>query len=234
LQKNFRARAVDKRHLTFYVYQHTYTPTPQNVPAASRITICAKVAVSPSSRFRVQWGSVMSHRGTKMNVLFLGNGNAARSIMAEAILNHEGRDKFQAYSAGINAHVELDQRAVDLLKRSNFDLAGVRPKNWTEFAGDEAPRFDFIFTVCEGAALLPHSVWPASPIFAHWGVPNPAFAEGSEAEVRLAYADAFRMLANRIGIFVSLPLRSADIAAMQCQLDLIGKNGATPKAVVAA
>ncbi|HTT48439.1 MAG TPA: arsenate reductase ArsC [Pseudolabrys sp.] len=166
----------------------------------------------------------MDNRGPQYKVLFLGNGNAARSIMAEAILNREGHGKFQAFSAGINAHSEIDPRAVDLLRRSNFDVAGARPKNWNELVGDAAPRFDFIFTVCEGAALLPHSVWQGQPIFAHWGVPNPAFAEGSEAEIRLAYAETFRMLSNRIGVFVNLPLRSADIAALQRQVDLIGKN----------
>lgn len=93
----------------------------------------------------------MNNHGTKYNVLFLGNGNAARSIMAESLLNREGREKFHAYSAGINAHTEIDPRAADLLKRSHIDIVGARPKNWNEFAGDEAPRFDFVFTVCEGA-----------------------------------------------------------------------------------
>ena len=176
----------------------------------------------------------MNNHGTKYNVLFLGNGNAARSIMAESLLNREGREKFHAYSAGINAHTEIDARAADLLKRSHIDIVGARPKNWNEFAGDEAPRFDFVFTVCEGAALLPRSVWRGSPIVAHWGVPNPAFVEGNEAQIRLAYADAFRMLSNRIGIFVNLPLRSSDIIAMQYQLDLIGKSGAAKGAEVAA
>ncbi len=125
----------------------------------------------------------MSNSDTKYNVLFLGNGNAARSIMAESIFNREGGDKFRAYSAGINAHVDLDQRAADLLKRSHFDLAGARPKNWTSSPATRAPRFDFIFTVCEGAALLPHSVWPGSPMICRpLGVPNPAFAEGNEPD----------------------------------------------------
>ena len=93
----------------------------------------------------------MNSRDTQYNVLFLGNGNAARSIMAEAILNREGREKFHAYSAGINAHTEIDPRAAELLTRSHFDIADARPKNWNEFVGDDAPRFDFVFTVCEGS-----------------------------------------------------------------------------------
>jgi len=176
----------------------------------------------------------MDNRGSKFNVLFLDNGNAARSIMAEAILNREGCGKFQAYSAGINAYSELDIRAVELLQRMHYDLGDARPKSWNEFVGEAAPRFDFVFTLCEGAALLPHSVWQGNPIFAHWGVPNPAFVEGNEAEIRLAYAEVFRMLSNRIGIFVNLPLRSADIAALQRQLDLIGTNRPTAEGAVAA
>ena len=177
----------------------------------------------------------MNNRGTQYNVLFLGNGNAARSIMAEAILNREGRDKFHAYSAGINAHTEIDPRAADLLKRSQCDMINARPKNWNELAGDDTPRFDFVFTVCEGAALLPRSIWQGKPIFAHWGVPNPAFVEGNEAQIRLAYADAFRMLSSRIGIFVNLPLRSLDRLTMQRDLESIGNvDAAGQQAVVVA
>jgi arsenate reductase len=177
----------------------------------------------------------MDNRGKKYNALFLGNGNAARSIMAEAILNREGHDKFHAYSAGIQAHAELDPRAVDLLKRAQFDIVDARPKNWSELAGDGAPNFDFVFTVCEGATLLPRSVWRGNPVFAHWGVPNPAFAEGDEPQIRLVYADTFRMLANRIGIFVNLPLRSLDRLTMQRDLDSIGNaDAAVQQAVVAA
>ena len=176
----------------------------------------------------------MSNRGTKYNVLFLGNGNAARSIMAEAILNREGGDRFCASSAGIQAKAELDPSAVNLLGRMNFDTAALRPKSWDAFAGDGAPSFDFIFTVCESAALLPRAMWQGRPVFAHWGVADPALAEGNESEVRLAYADAFRMLSNRVGIFVNLPLRSLDLMTMQRQLDLIGGKGNDKSAVAAA
>ena len=175
----------------------------------------------------------MNNRGTKYNVLFLGNGNAARSIMAEAILNREGHETFNGYSAGINAHTEIDPRAIDLLTRLRYDIAGARPKNWNELAGDDAPCFDFVFTVCEGAALLPRSVWQGKPIFAHWGVPNPAFVEGNEAQIRLAYADAFRMLSSRIGIFVNLPLHSLDRLTMQRDLESIGNADAAEQQTVA-
>jgi arsenate reductase len=174
----------------------------------------------------------MSNRGTKYNVLFLGSGNAARSIMAEAILDREGGDKFQAYSAGINAKDALDASALDLLKRMNFDTAPLRPKNWNELAGDGAPQFDFIFTVCDSAVLLPRSMWQGRPVFAHWGVTDPAKAQGNASEIKLAYVDTFRMLSNRIGIFANLPLTSLDRMATQRQLDLIGAN--RDKAAVAA
>ena len=175
----------------------------------------------------------MSNRGTTYNVLFLGSGNAARSIIAEAILNREGGGNFRAYSAGILADAELDRRAVDLLRQSHFDISQAHPKNWNELAGEDAPRFDFVFTVCDSAAMLPRSMWQGSPVFAHWAVPNPATAQGNESQIRLAYADAFRMLSNRIGIFVNLPLRSLGQLAVQRQLDQIGGNVA-PVAVAAA
>lgn len=174
----------------------------------------------------------MSNRGTKYNVLFLGSGNAARSIIAEAILDREGGDKFQAHSAGINAKDALDASALDLLKRMNFDTAPLRPKNWNELAGDGAPHFDFIFTVYDSAVLLPRSMWQGRPVFAHWGVTDPAKAQGNASEIKLAYVDTFRMLSNRVGIFANLPLTSLDRMATQRQLDLIGSN--RDKAAVAA
>ena len=154
--------------------------------------------------------------------------------MAEAILNREGRGKFRAYSAGIEAHSQLDPDAVDLLKKMHFDISGLRPKNWSELAGEGGPAFDFVFTLCDGATLLPQSMWQGDAVFAHWGVPNPALADGNEAQVRLAYADAFRMLSNRIGIFVNLPLRSLDKLSMQRKLDMIGKPAAAAPAAVVA
>jgi arsenate reductase len=166
------------------------------------------------------------------NVLFLGAGNSARSIMAEAILTREGQNKFNAYSAGVQAHTELDRHAVDLLSRTQFDVSAMRPKEWSEFTGEGKPVFDFIFTVCDEATMLPHSMWPGRPVFAHWGVTDPARIEGNGAQVRLAYADAFRMLSNRIAIFVNLPLHSLDVLSLRQQLDsIVGGKMRTATAV---
>lgn len=170
---------------------------------------------------------------TRYNVLFVGGGNAARSIFAEAILNRDGGGKFQAFSAGTHAKDALDPHAADLLTRMNYDTSALKPKNWDTLAGEGAPAFDFVFSVCDSAMLLPRSMWQGRPVFAHWGVADPAMAQGNELQIRLAYADAFRMLSNRIGIFVNLPLRSLDVMTMQRQLDLIGGKAAEA-AVVAA
>jgi protein-tyrosine-phosphatase len=175
----------------------------------------------------------MDNRDTQYTVLFLGNGNAARSIMAEAILNREGGGKFRAYSAGFQPACALDAHAADLLKRLQFDVAGMHPKDWSELAGEGAPVFDFVFTVSDHATLLPRSMWKGRPLFAHWGIDDPAKAEGGAPEIELAYADAFRMLANRIGIFVNLPLRALGHLATQRHIELIGGKDAQP-AVVAA
>ena len=121
--------------------------------------------------------------------------------------------------------------AVDLLRKLNYDVSGFRSKSWTEFARPEAPKLDFVFTVCDDAAKEVCPVWPGQPMTAHWGIPDPAAATGNEAEIRLAFADAFRMLNNRISIFISLPIRSLDKLALQKQLDSIGKTkdaGETP------
>ena len=165
------------------------------------------------------------------NVLFLCTGNSARSIMAEAILNREGHGRFRAFSAGSHPKGRIHPYAVDLLRKLNYDVSGFRSKGWTEFARPEAPKLDFVFTVCDDAAKEVCPVWPGQPMTAHWGIPDPAAATGNEAEIRLAFADAFRMLNNRISIFVSLPIRSLDKLALQKQLDSIGKTkdaGETP------
>ncbi len=158
------------------------------------------------------------------NVLFLCTGNSARSIMAEAILNREGRGNFRAFSAGSRPKGQLHPYTLDLLRRLNFDVSGFRSKNWNEFSGPGATPLDFVFTVCDNAAGEACPVWPGQPTTAHWGVPDPAEATGIEAEIRLAFADAFRMLSNRISIFVSLPLGSLDKLSLQRQLDSIGKS----------
>ena len=158
------------------------------------------------------------------NVLFLCTGNSARSIMAEAILNREGRGNFRAVSAGSQPKGEVHPFTLDLLRKLNFDVSGFRSKNWNEFSGAAAQPLDFVFTVCDNAAGEACPFWPGQPMTAHWGVPDPAAATGNEAEVRLAFADTFRMLSNRISVFVNLPLRSLDRLSLQRQLDSIGKS----------
>ena len=158
------------------------------------------------------------------NVLFLCTGNSARSIMAEAILNRAGRGQFRAFSAGSQPKGHVHPYALDLLKKLHYDVSGLRSKSWTEFAGAQAPKLDFVFTVCDNAAKESCPVWPGQPMTAHWGVPDPAEAIGNEAEMRFAFADALRMLTNRIEIFVSLPLQSLDQLTLQKKLDAIGKS----------
>jgi arsenate reductase len=165
------------------------------------------------------------------NVLFLCTGNSARSIMAEAILNREGRGHFRGYSAGSHPKGKVHPIALNLLRDLNYDVGGFRSKSWTEFARHDGPQMDFVFTVCDDAGAEACPVWPGQPMTAHWGVPDPAAATGSDAEVHLAFADAYRMINNRISVFVSLPMRSLDRLALQKQLDSIGKTkgaGETP------
>lgn len=157
------------------------------------------------------------------NVLFLCTGNSARSILAEAILGREGRGHFNAYSAGSQPKGQVHPYTLDLLRRMNFDPGAFRSKNWNEFAKPGAPALDFVFTVCDSAANESCPVWPGQPMTAHWGIPDPAAATGTEAEIRYAFADAFRMLNNRISIFVNLPLRTLDRLALQRKLDAIGQ-----------
>jgi protein-tyrosine-phosphatase len=158
------------------------------------------------------------------NVLFLCTGNSARSIMAEAVLNRDGREQFRAFSAGSQPKGQVHPYAVDLLRKLNYDVTGLRSKSWSEFAVAGAPTLDFVFTVCDNAAAEACPVWPGQPMTAHWGVPDPTAATGNEAEVRLAFADALRMLTNRINIFVSLPMRSLDKLTLQKRLESIGRT----------
>ena len=157
------------------------------------------------------------------NVLFLCTGNSARSILAECILKREGRGRFRAFSAGSHPKGQVHPFAIDLLKKMNYPTAGLRSKSWDEFAGPDAPKLDFVFTVCDNAANEVCPIWPGQPMTAHWGVPDPAAAEGTEAERHLAFAEAYRMLNNRIGVFTSLPLRSLDRLTLQKRLDEIGR-----------
>ncbi len=158
------------------------------------------------------------------NVLFLCSGNSARSIMAEAILNREGMGKFKAYSAGSQPRGEVHPFTADLLERLNYDVSQFHSKNWKEFAQPNAPKMDFVFTVCDQVAAEVCPVWPGQPLTAHWGLPDPVQAVGNEIERRLAFSEAYRMLRNRISIFVSLPMKSLDHLALQNSLDEIGKN----------
>lgn len=162
------------------------------------------------------------------NVLFLCTGNSARSIIAEAILNRIGSGKFKAFSAGSQPKGEVHPFALQLLNGLNHDTAFARSKKWEEFAVPGAPDMDFVFTVCDNAANESCPVWPGQPMTAHWGVPDPAAVGGSEAERHFAFADTYRMLNNRISIFVSLPMSTLDKLALQRRLDEIGRN--LPKA----
>ncbi len=158
------------------------------------------------------------------NVLFLCTRNSARSIMAEAILSRLGAGKFNAYSAGSMPKGEVNPFALRLLERFNYKTDQFRSKSWDEFARAGAPPLDFVFTVCDNAAGEVCPIWPGQPITAHWGVPDPPAVEGSEAEVAAAFLDAYGRLANRIEIFVNLPIASLDRLTLQKQINDIGKS----------
>jgi protein-tyrosine-phosphatase len=156
------------------------------------------------------------------NVLFLCTGNSARSIIAESILNRHGQGRFKAFSAGSHPKGKVHPYTIDLLRNLNYVTDGLRSKNWDEFAVPGAPSLDFVFTVCDDAANETCPIWPGQPMTAHWGLPDPAAVEGSEAEKRVAFADTSRMLTNRISIFTSLPIASLDRLSLQKKLDEIG------------
>lgn len=156
------------------------------------------------------------------NVLFLCTGNSARSILAEAILNREGRGRFRAFSAGSFPKGQVHPASLDVLRSLGHDVSELRSKSWDEFAGPDAPPLDFIFTVCDNAAGEVCPIWPGRPITAHWGIPDPAAVEGSDAEVHAAFFDAYRLMKNRIDLFLALPLASIDRMSLQGRLDRIG------------
>ncbi|MFO1185106.1 MAG: arsenate reductase ArsC [Bauldia sp.] len=156
------------------------------------------------------------------NVLFLCTGNSARSILAEAILARDGKGRFRAFSAGSRPRGEVNPHALRLLGSLGVDTAPFRSKSWDEFAAPGAPAMDFVFTVCDDAAGEECPLWPGQPMTAHWGVPDPARASGSDAEIAAAFAESYRLLANRIGVFVSLPLATLDRLSLQQRLDRIG------------
>jgi arsenate reductase len=165
------------------------------------------------------------------NVLFLCTGNSARSIIAEAILNREGAGNFRAWSAGSQPKDQINPNTLTLLRSLGFDVSHFRSKSREEFAKPEAPKFDFIFTVCDNAAGEACPVWPGNPMTAHWGIPDPAEASGTPAEIGQAFAQAFRMLKQRIDILTALPVSSLDRLTLQSRLREIGRGqGAIAKA----
>jgi len=165
------------------------------------------------------------------NVLFLCTGNSARSIIAEAILNKIDAERFRAVSAGSQPKGQVNPRTIELLGGLGYDTARLRSKSWSEFARPGAPPLDFVFTVCDNAAGETCPVWPGQPMTAHWGIPDPAEAKGSAAEIALAFKDAYRMLRRRIEIFAALPIKSLDQLSLQHRLKEIGRlDGATAKA----
>jgi arsenate reductase len=157
------------------------------------------------------------------HVLFLCTGNSARSILAESLVNHWGRGKFVGHSAGSSPKGTVHPIALELLRQMKLPVEGMRSKSWDEFALPDAPRLDFVFTVCDNAAGEMCPIWPGQPMTAHWGVEDPAAVEGSDTVKWLAFRQAFRELENRIKVFTSLPLQSLDRAKLQQRLREIGK-----------
>jgi arsenate reductase (thioredoxin) len=159
------------------------------------------------------------------NVLFLCTGNSARSILAEAFLNHtvENRGRFKAFSAGSHPKDSVNPLALELLHKSHIPITGLRSKSWDEFAAPSAPSMDFVFTVCDQAAREPCPYWPGQPMTAHWGVPDPAAVQGSAEQQRRAFRDALMVLSRRIELFASLPLDKLDKLSLEKHLNNIGK-----------
>jgi arsenate reductase len=157
------------------------------------------------------------------NVLFLCTGNSARSILAEAILNFKGRPNFTAYSAGSFPKGGVHPIALKQLENSRLPTAGLRSKSWDEFAAPDAPKLDFVFTVCDNAARETCPIWPGQPITAHWGVPDPAAVEGTPVDIERAFRDAFIILDRRINLFLALPIASLEKLAIKKEVDRIGR-----------
>lgn len=158
------------------------------------------------------------------NVLFLCTGNSARSVLAEVLLNHWGKGRFRAYSAGSFPKGQVHPMTLDLLRARGLPTGGLRSKSWDEFARPGAPVMDVVFTVCDQAAGEVCPVWPRSPVTAHWGVPDPAAAEGSEAQRMAAFRDAANRLETRIKLFASLPFDRLDRLAIKREADDIGRR----------
>ena len=161
---------------------------------------------------------------TPHNVLFLCTGNSARSIMAEALLNHMGQGRFKAYSAGSHPTGKVNPFALEQIALAKFPTDGLRSKAWDEFAQPGAPDLHFVLTVCDNAAGEVCPIWPGQPITAHWGIADPAAVEGSDEQIRKAFLTAFNTLSRRISLFTSLRLETLDRLALKQQLDQIGKS----------
>jgi arsenate reductase len=164
------------------------------------------------------------------NVLFLCTGNSARSVIAEALMNREGQGRFKAYSAGSMPTGRVNPHVRPIVESCGYQVEDFRSKSWEEFATPGAPPLDFIFTVCDNAAGEVCPIWPGQPMTAHWGVPDPAAVEGSEAEIGAAFSETARLLGNRIRLFLSLPFASLDKLSLQTKLREIGQRAdqATP------
>jgi arsenate reductase (thioredoxin) len=158
------------------------------------------------------------------NVLFLCTGNSARSIMAEAILNHKGKDKFTAFSAGSHPTGKVRPEAVEQIDSAGLSTASLRSKSWDEFSASGAPNLDFVFTVCDNAAHEQCPYWPGQPMTAHWGIPDPAAVKGTPEDIARAFHDAFTVLDRRIGLFLSLPLATLEDMAIKREIDQIGRS----------
>jgi arsenate reductase len=158
------------------------------------------------------------------NMLFLCTGNSARSIMAEGIMNSKGRPRFTAYSAGSHPSGIVRTEALRQLEAAHIPTEGFRSKSWDEFAKPDAPKLDFVFTVCDNAANEVCPIWPGQPMTAHWGIPDPAAVKGTDEEVHRAFRDAFFLLDRRIALFLNLPLSSTDNLALKTELDKIGRQ----------
>jgi arsenate reductase len=158
------------------------------------------------------------------NVLFLCTGNSARSIMAEAIINHKGKGHFAAFSAGSHPSGQPRPEALKQIESAGMSTTGLRSKSWDEFAVAGAPKLDFVFTVCDNAANEQCPYWPGQPMTAHWGIPDPAAVKGTPAEITRAFQSAFVVLDRRIGLFLSLPLGTLDQLAIKHEIDSIGRS----------
>jgi arsenate reductase len=158
------------------------------------------------------------------NVLFLCTGNSARSIMAEAIMNYQGKPRFHAYSAGSHPSGGVRPEALRELDRANLPTAEARSKSWDEFAQPGAPEMNFVFTVCDNAAREVCPIWPGQPMTAHWGIADPAAVKSTPEEIERAFREAFIALDRRIGLFLSLPLQTLDRMAIQKEINRIGQQ----------